>query len=888
MGLARYMSEEMSLIGSGVSISASSEMPGEVGAALKVGTGSATGISLGQYTGEPAALEYTVEIDDISAGAEVGQATFRWKTDQSSGWEATGVLTSATGTALSNGASVKFTSGAGDDFAVGDKWTFKCARFFSKERIYDLDPDTAWRSGSPISDPEYMEFDLGSSQNAKAVIIHNHNLSTAADVRLLGGKNLVTTAFASGDYGFNIHRYQNIEFSLGTVIDGQVRHQWNPYQRTLIIALKPGFAATAPTNGGDGGTETYLYDTGSECAYFDHSDARFKWERGGTAYLQSPAQTFSANDELLIYLSINYEEDSYSLKANSQTLVSDTTALTAPTSDTTLYLGQASDLTGRGACTIALWVFMEVLDKGESWFDDFYNSGTWKSITEKADAFLWACLPAPDGSSVNLLGLDWKDYDSSTNTNGCMTEDQVLEKAGTSDFTVSGATVLKDTSNPRLGAQSIKGTAAAGGASLFQFPEYSGRGDMGDEENYVQYVYFKRGGGTAANREVYWYRDGVIQWVGAYVNSASWQLIQQAFQTPTGGSNNRMVFVTHRASSGGAVGDEMFIGCIGVFPNRIDDGTFGDPNHAYVGGVAPGWTKAGSITAAEATTSRYGWSADKGQQFGAGDSSANHIYQAVSGLTAGNWHLFEGFVKRESGTGSVKIDLSGATTKVFSSTAASWEKKSLLFKAASASLTIKLYCGTGTVGTADDFSLVELDSDSASFDTWDYSLPMTYRSGSMLEYRDKSYREWRVEMSDASNAQGHLQIGEAFLGGCLELSTGAYYRGITQGRIPIEEVEQTKSGIARGTFSNLVERIAFELSLSDGDWESLRSFYGAVGSIKELWKLPFFFNRDSGETGALWLVYFREALEGRNFMGKGASSRWETALELVEAVKSQI
>ncbi len=115
----------------------------------------------------------------------MGVATFRWRKDTSSGWEASGVLTSTSFQTLDNGVKVKFTGGAGADFNVGDRWTFKANRFFSKGRLIDWDPDTPWRSSS-LETPSFLTIDLGSAKNVKAVCIFNHNITSGATVlRLL-------------------------------------------------------------------------------------------------------------------------------------------------------------------------------------------------------------------------------------------------------------------------------------------------------------------------------------------------------------------------------------------------------------------------------------------------------------------------------------------------------------------------------------------------------------------------------------------------------------------------------------------------------------------------------------------------------------------------------
>lgn len=146
MGLARWMNSSRRLVtDAATQITASSIFSGALGTARKEGTGSASMDVGGAFTGS-GVLEYLVRIDSVAGGAEVGQATFRWKTSDDSTWVATGVTTSSTFVTLNNGVQVKWTSGTGDDFALNDEWTFKAVRQFGVSKILDPDPDTKWRS----------------------------------------------------------------------------------------------------------------------------------------------------------------------------------------------------------------------------------------------------------------------------------------------------------------------------------------------------------------------------------------------------------------------------------------------------------------------------------------------------------------------------------------------------------------------------------------------------------------------------------------------------------------------------------------------------------------------------------------------------------------------
>lgn len=96
--------------------------PARVNAPVKTGGGSATMKVLGTYRGRRD-QDYLLKVE--SAG-EVGEATFRWSTNQGQSWRETGI--SAMGAEdpveLEEGLAVYWESGIGPDFAAGDCFSF--------------------------------------------------------------------------------------------------------------------------------------------------------------------------------------------------------------------------------------------------------------------------------------------------------------------------------------------------------------------------------------------------------------------------------------------------------------------------------------------------------------------------------------------------------------------------------------------------------------------------------------------------------------------------------------------------------------------------------------------------------------------------------------------
>jgi hypothetical protein len=163
-------------------LTVSSLRPGIVTTAKKEGAGSAIIIPSGAFSGA-VDLEYIVEIDSIAAGAEVGQATFRWS-DGGGTWDGSGITTLTTNILLNNGVYVKWTTGAGADFVVGDKWYFKGINLFNAGKMIDLNRDHTYRSVI-LESPNTITIDLVTEQEVKALILFDHNL-TAGTIVLEG------------------------------------------------------------------------------------------------------------------------------------------------------------------------------------------------------------------------------------------------------------------------------------------------------------------------------------------------------------------------------------------------------------------------------------------------------------------------------------------------------------------------------------------------------------------------------------------------------------------------------------------------------------------------------------------------------------------------------
>lgn len=163
-------------------VTPTSARPGLVGLPAPRAQGAATALSGGEHTGGQDQV-FLVEIDSLAAGSEVGQASFRWRRAASPGWEASGRPTGTVFQDLADGVRIKWLSGAGADFALGDAWTILAMRSQGGAMLLDRDRDTEWVSLGCAH--EHLTIDLGQPQAAPALALLDHNFTSAAEIWLL-------------------------------------------------------------------------------------------------------------------------------------------------------------------------------------------------------------------------------------------------------------------------------------------------------------------------------------------------------------------------------------------------------------------------------------------------------------------------------------------------------------------------------------------------------------------------------------------------------------------------------------------------------------------------------------------------------------------------------
>lgn len=181
---SRWMHQGLQLVLSAAMIAVSSAVAGWVAMVRPVAEGVATMHAGGEFSGDTDLL-YTVEVDSVAGGYGIGEATFRWKTADSAGWEATGVPTSTVAITLNNAVTVQWSAGAGgDQFAAGDQWTFMGKRRYSKARLLDMNPNSNWQATG--KDDETITIDLGADQTPTCLWLGDHNCTPGATITLMG------------------------------------------------------------------------------------------------------------------------------------------------------------------------------------------------------------------------------------------------------------------------------------------------------------------------------------------------------------------------------------------------------------------------------------------------------------------------------------------------------------------------------------------------------------------------------------------------------------------------------------------------------------------------------------------------------------------------------
>ena len=229
MAICRFLYENEITAASQIAVS--SFLYGVIGGIYAEQLGSATVQNGGVFSASED-KGYVVEIDGIGGGQEVTQATFKWSDDDGQTWTETAVATQTGAYAMSNGVTIQFAAGAGDDCELGDKWSFICKNNYGKQKLFGLDRDFLYRSRT-LDDPNTITLTFSAAKNIKAFTMLDHNLSSAAVITLMGNTSdawgapaysqvITWNSKKTGYYLDQTYRYWRLQISDQLNTDGYI------------------------------------------------------------------------------------------------------------------------------------------------------------------------------------------------------------------------------------------------------------------------------------------------------------------------------------------------------------------------------------------------------------------------------------------------------------------------------------------------------------------------------------------------------------------------------------------------------------------------------------------------------------------------------------------
>jgi len=209
-------------------ITVTNQASGAVTGTLKTGTGDAVLALAGSYSGDNNRL-YTVQIDDVSGGDDIGNATFAWRSSESPDgfWEASGVSTDDEIILLEDGIYVYWLTGG--EFDLYDYWNWKVFSRYQAGNMLDWDWHTTYRSAT-LASPNEINIDLGSAQTLTTIVIAGHNLTSGATVTLKAGTtaacadytNALSVANVINEYFSEEYRYWKVQITDAANPDGYI------------------------------------------------------------------------------------------------------------------------------------------------------------------------------------------------------------------------------------------------------------------------------------------------------------------------------------------------------------------------------------------------------------------------------------------------------------------------------------------------------------------------------------------------------------------------------------------------------------------------------------------------------------------------------------------
>jgi len=164
-----------------------------------------------------------------------------------------------------------------------------------------------------------------------------------------------------------------------------------------------------------------------------------------------------------------------------------------------------------------------------------------------------------------------------------------------------------------------------------------------------------------------------------------------------------------------------------------------------------------------------------------------------------------------------------------------------------------------------------------------FSEAVTWNDDTIIHYLSAATtkRYWHLQITDTLNTDGHIEIGEIYLGSYMELSKN-YAKGFSREITFLKTTNITAFGVARDRFYNFQKtfEIPLDLMLST-DITSLETLVASLGSQATGIFKPFWFNDDSSFPNNCWLV----RLEGLPINNRNQTF-YDVPLTMLEVVTS--
>lgn len=164
-----------------------------------------------------------------------------------------------------------------------------------------------------------------------------------------------------------------------------------------------------------------------------------------------------------------------------------------------------------------------------------------------------------------------------------------------------------------------------------------------------------------------------------------------------------------------------------------------------------------------------------------------------------------------------------------------------------------------------------------------FSEVVTWADNKILHYLSvaTTKRYWQIQITDALNPDGYVEIGEIYLGSYMELSKN-YVEGFSKGFELLFDSNTTPYGVVKKRFYNRQRTFEFDFNcIVLADLTLLEAMIDNI-AVRSTGQLnPFWFNDDAAITDNTWLVDVSAIPENHK-----TKTFYTTALQLSEVMKS--